>query len=58
MIYLYRCLGGGRSEDVSRRVEERHYALPCGFCGHNMILEVQPVAGRVTSPAVPKKGEK
>ena len=55
MIYLYRCLRCQATAEVQRPVAERHHALFCGLCGGNMVLEVQPVPGRVDKPAVGKR---
>lgn len=56
MIYVYVCPACGMAEEQIRKVAERNIRRPhCFICDRSMALDIQPVAGVVKNPAVPKR---
>lgn len=54
-LYSYECTDSkcyGRQREL-RAVADRHIAPTC-YCGKQMKLRIEPVAGVVKNPAVPK----
>lgn len=53
-LYSYRCKACGWQREDMRKVDERHDGPQCDRCRQLMRLEIDPVAGVVKNPAVPK----